>query len=67
MIKKIFTQNNLDFEKNFLHPMQLSVLLKTFRKDLDLEKAFDTVDHTLLQNKLSYYGIRVIANRWFKS
>ena len=27
----------------------------------------DTVDHTLFLNKLSYYGIRGIANRWFKS
>ena len=34
---------------------------------IDLEKAFDTVDHTLLQNKLSYCGIRDTANRWFKS
>ena len=34
---------------------------------IELEKAFDIVDHTLLLNKLSYYGIRGIANRWFKS
>ena len=34
---------------------------------IDLEKAFDTVDHNLLQNKLSYCGIRDTANRWFKS
>ena len=34
---------------------------------IDLEKEFDTVDHTLLLNKLSYCGIRSIANKWFKS
>ena len=34
---------------------------------IDLEKAFDTVNHTLQLNKLSYYGIRGIGNRWFKS
>ena len=34
---------------------------------IDLEKAFDTVGHTLLLNKLFYYGIRGIANRLFKS
>ena len=27
---------------------------------MDLEIAFDTVDHTLLLNKLSYYGIRIL-------
>ena len=34
---------------------------------IDLKKAFDTVDHTLLLSKLSSYGIRGIANRWLKS
>ena len=33
----------------------------------DLEKAFDSVDHNILLSRLSYYGIRVIANGWFKS
>ena len=34
---------------------------------IDLEKAFDTVEHTLLLSELPYYGIRGIANGWFKS
>ena len=34
---------------------------------LDLQKAFDTVDHNILVHKLSYYGIRGISNEWFKS
>ena len=34
---------------------------------LNLCKAFDTVDHTILLAKLDYIGIRGVANHWFAS
>ena len=34
---------------------------------VDLQKAFDTVDHKILLSKLAHYGISDLANKWLAS
>ena len=74
--QKILYLKQFGFQKNFSISHAIISLIENVQKSvddkqiatgvfIDLEKAFDTVDHTLLLNKLFYYGIRGIANRWF--
>ena len=77
-INDILSNNQYGFRNNFttchalidLHEQLTKSIddkLCTIGVFIDLKKAFDTIDHSLLLQKLNRYGIRGIANSWLSS
>ena len=71
--KQILYYRQFGFRKDFSTNHAILTLLESIQKALDdgqfacgifidLEKAFDTVSHDILLEKLNHYGIRGIAN-----
>ena len=55
----------LQLAKKVTKPLIINeITLEVF---IDLSKAFDTVDHKILLEKLTYFGISGMYIKWFKS
>ena len=56
---------SLEFTDRIMHHLDEKKIPITIF--LDLSKAFDTLDHSILIDKLQYYGVRNSALNWFNS
>ena len=74
----VFYANQFGFRRNYSTEYAILKIIDKIQRAIDeydyslgifwdFSKAFDTVNHEILIEKLNYYGIRGLASKWFTS